>query len=93
MSRKLNTTGLRKVRWAFDASDDEFTGYTDDTTWNGFLNVWVTPATHAKAIAALLVDGEGAADPDTLAEMRAMTPDLRGLISYAYGYTTQEIEG
>jgi hypothetical protein len=84
--------GLRKVRWGFDDGPD-FDGWTDDTTWNGWLNVWVTPETHQKVIAWLRRserEQPGSA-ADTITEMVAMTPDLRGLISYAYGYTTQEV--
>jgi len=90
--KRGSRAGLRKVRWGFDFGPD-FDGYTDDTTWNGWLNVWVTPAVH-KRVMAMLARGEreqpGSAT-DTIEEMREMKPDLRGLISYAYGYTTQEV--
>jgi hypothetical protein len=85
---KGSRKGLRKVRWGFDDGPD-FPGFTDDTTWNGWLNVWVTPDVH-KRVMAWLVDG--GAETETLEEMAAMRPDLRGLISYANGYTTQEVE-
>ena len=80
--------GLRPVRWAFDECPT-FDGLTDDTTWNGFLNVWVTPAEHAKVIAWMEGDSP---DPEALADMKSLTPDARGLIPYANGYTAQEVE-
>lgn len=91
--KRGSRAGLRKIRWGFDGGP-EFDGYTDDTTWNGFLNVWVSPAVHQRVMASLVnqereLPGSAA---DTIKEMRAMTPDLRGLISYAYGYTTLEVE-
>ena len=35
-----------QVTFGMDADDEPFTAYTDDTRWNGFLNVWVTQKTH-----------------------------------------------
>jgi hypothetical protein len=88
---KGSRNGLRRVRWGFD-SGPTFPGFTDDSTWNGFLNVWVTPQVHARVIKMIEMQekkypGESI---DTIEEMREMAPDLRGLISYANGYTTQE---
>lgn len=95
MTPHVRTKGLRKVRWGFDAIDGPiFIGYTDDSRWNGWLNIWVTPTVHKSVIRVMEKEEReqpGSAE-DTLAEMRAMVPDdIRGLISYAHGYTTEEI--
>ena len=45
---------LRKVRFNFGGDggqfDTVFVGYTDDTHWNGFLNVWVEPGEYKKRV-------------------------------------------
>ena len=91
--KRGSRAGLRKIRWGFDFGPD-FDGYTDDTTWNGWLNVWVTPRVHRQVTAMLwkLEQKEPGSSADSLNEMQRMAPDLRGLYSYAYGYTTQEAE-
>lgn len=73
---------LRPVRWTFDFVQ-VFDGFTDDTTWNGFLNVWVTPQIHAEVVKTL---GEEAWE-----DFRSMTPGRDGLFSYANGYATAEV--
>jgi hypothetical protein len=88
-SKRGSRAGLRKVRWGFDEGPD-FPGYTDDTTWNGWLNVWVSPTTHKKVIAWLRSAGRMETEEDQA--MADLTPGDDGLISYAYGYTTQEVE-
>lgn len=78
----------RKVQFTFGCAPEGtpaglYDGFTDDTTWNGFTNVWVSPET-AEAIAkwAEVEDCD-----DTAAELRAQAPDADGLISLANGYT------
>jgi hypothetical protein len=44
-----NQKPLRRCHWAFDFSPI-YEGWTDDTYWNGFLNVCVTPETRAKVV-------------------------------------------
>ena len=85
MREKRGTrVGLRRVRWVFEDSP-VFGGYTDDTTWNGWLNVWVTEETHEEVIRWIAGTGEDYED------FQALGPDLRGLVSYAYGFTAQEV--
>lgn len=75
-------TALRPVRWTSDLVG-AWDGYTDGSTWNGWLNVWVTPETH-RAICA-----ETLGDADTL----AWEPDPRtGLVYYGGGFTAREVE-
>ncbi len=76
--------GLRRVRWAFDDMPT-FDGFTDNTTWNGFLNVWVIPAVHDKVIVSM---GREHVEESGIGEI---VPDERGLISYAGGFTAQEV--
>lgn len=60
-------------------------GYTDDTTWNGWLNVWITADDRTDLVATLrnLGDAQAADDIERLA------PDANGLISLN-GYCTTE---
>jgi hypothetical protein len=46
---------LRQIEWAFDMSCEgkTYPGYTDDSHWNGFLNVVITPETRGKVVADL----------------------------------------
>ena len=52
------------------------------------------PTTHRQVIAMLeRAERESpGSSSDTIEEMRAMKPDARGLISYANGYATLEVE-
>jgi hypothetical protein len=84
---------LRTVRFAFD-DGVPFDGLTDDTYWNGWLNVRVTPATrdavvaHLRAEAARLDDDEeqfvGGIDG---------LPVRDGLVDLGWCYTTSEVDG
>ena len=78
---------LRPVRFTFDDAR-AFDGLTDGTEWNGFLNVLVTPETHAAVIAYLLACEH---DAEVMAEMAAL-PVRDGLVSYANGYATMEAD-
>jgi hypothetical protein len=69
------------VRWGFDEGRDHV-GWTDGTTWNGFANVWVTPAVRDELYAELLAQDQF----ETCVELRDKKPDDRGLISLAGGY-------
>lgn len=71
--------GLTPCRWSFDDTEPH-DGFTDGTTWNGWDNIWVTPAVHAAVIEEMAGHGD--------ADMVAMEP-VDGLICYAYGYCTQ----
>ncbi len=41
--------GFRPVKFGW-TDDESYDGYTDDTTWNGFDNIWVTPEVHQHII-------------------------------------------
>lgn len=43
---------MRPVRWTFDG-EKIFGGFTDDSRWNGWLNVWVTPVNGAESSGAI----------------------------------------
>lgn len=78
---------LRPVRFGFD-DDGPYEGFTDGSTWNGWLNVSVTPETHAKIVEQFRgfhLD-HGSNDFDDL------EPGEDGLVSYANFYTTSEWE-
>lgn len=79
------------VRFSFD-TEAEFDGFTDGTTWNGFLNVWVTPETRDEIAAT--DDIFSTSNPDAQAErdeFKGLEPDESGLICLAYGYATQPV--
>jgi hypothetical protein len=78
---------LRAVRWCFVEPEHAFEGFTDSTRWNGFLNVWVTPETHAAVLAYLRPDG----DPASIADMESLVPGDDGLVSYAGGFATEPL--
>ena len=50
------TETLRPCRWTFDG-EKTYDGLTDDSTWNGFLNVWVTPEVHEQVLADSRAEG------------------------------------
>jgi hypothetical protein len=78
---------LQPCRFCFD-DEKAFDGFTDGTRWNGFLNVWATPATH-EAIKAHFAD-----DAETLASMieDESSRFADGLYCYSHGYATYEVE-
>lgn len=75
----------RQIRWSFDNDEKVYDGVTNDTGWNGWLNVWVTEDVHRAVMAAM--------DPEELeaSGMAEMKPDPDGLYSYADGFTAQEV--
>ena len=83
---------MRKCKWSFD-DGRIYEGFTNDTRWNGFLNVWVTPEVRdeiVKNLRAELADGDidQAEDIDDIATL----PSEDGLVSFAGGYATSEVE-
>jgi len=78
---------MRPVAWSF-GDGSTFAGYTDDTRWNGFLNVWVTPATWPYVLAELIAGADG--DPDLIEQYRR-TPEVDGLMSLTHSLTTSEV--
>jgi len=78
---------MRQVAWSF-GDGSTFAGYTDDTCWNGFLNIWVTPGTWPYVLAELVAGADGDTD---LIEQDRRTPQVDGLFSLTYSLTTSEI--
>lgn len=77
--------GLRSARFTFDDSPC-FEGFTDDSRWNGFLNVWVTSETHTQVREWLGEDDWHESGFDEI------EPDARGLYSYAHAFATSEVK-
>lgn len=79
--------GFRSCEWCFD-DGSIFFGFTNDTLWNGFLNIWVVPAIRDLIVREILdVD----VDHEYAAELTAQKLDKNGLCSLAYGCSTSEI--
>lgn len=79
---------MRPVAWNF-GEGTTFPGYTDDTRWNGFLNVWVTPATWPHVLAELIAGADGDAE---LIGRYQRTPVVDGLVSLSHDVTTNEVQ-
>lgn len=75
---------MRAIKFYF-GDDPNFDGFTDDSTWNGFDNVWVTAEVHAEVRAHFKEDGYDE-DESGFGEIE---PDDDGLYSYANGFATQ----
>ena len=76
----MTTIKMKSVQFYF-GDNPTYSGFTDGSTWNGFENIWVTPAVHAQVIKDHpIID----ADYDYW----DISPDADGLISYAYGFAT-----
>lgn len=80
-------TSMRAVAWSF-GEGPTYPGFTDDTYWNGFLNVRVTPATWPYVLAELIAGADGDAD---LIEQYRQTPEIDGLVSLTHSLTTTEV--
>jgi len=78
---------MRAIKFCF-ADDKEFDGFTDDSTWNGFDNVWVTAEVHAEVRKYFLEVGYN----DEELGFSLIEPDNDGLYSYANGFATCEVE-
>jgi hypothetical protein len=79
---------LREVSWTFDG-ETIYPGYTNDKTWNGFLDISVDEATWRYVLPALIAGADG--NRESLAAIAAMT--LKdGRVSLAYGLTTSEAD-
>lgn len=76
----------RPVTFCF-ADDMEWQGLTDDTYWNGFLNVSVDSETFSKIRHYFLVDC--GYDPEEV-RIDEVQPDANGRYSLAYGFATSE---
>jgi len=78
---------LKPCRFTFDG-DRDFDGFAEETTWNGFDNVSVTPAVRNEIVAYF----DGPDEAETNSDLMAMTPDENGLISLSYGFATQIVD-
>jgi hypothetical protein len=81
--------GLRQIEWAFDMSCEgqTYPGYTDDSHWNGFLNVVISPETRAKVVADLRAEGSN----DSADIILNLPTNKAGMIWLADGWSIQEI--
>lgn len=79
----------RAVRWTFDDDTNAFDGWTDDTYWNGWLNVWVTPETHAQVLAKY--PPMCAADVEEEGGLHSLEPGNDGLVCYGWGFCASEV--
>lgn len=88
MSRAAAREGLTRVKFCFDGLEDAaFTGWTDHSTWNGFLNVRVEPA-ERDAVAALF---EGLGDEETASDVRSVPVGRDGLADLGGGFATLQV--
>ena len=78
---------LRPIAWSF-GEGATFPGYTDDTLWNGFLNVWVAPSTWPYVLKELIAGADG--DAETIEQYRRMVK-ANGLVCLSHGITTVEV--
>jgi hypothetical protein len=98
---RLPDAPKRPVKFNFGGDggpfDKVFDGFTDDTRWNGWLNVWVTTEEYRTKIRPMFVPTGNAEDfEDNSVEdidTMATAADAAGeLISLANCYTTLEVE-
>jgi len=78
---------LRPIAWSF-GEGATFPGFTDDTTWNGFLNVRV-PVSAWPYVLAELIDGADG-DVETIEGYRRLGT-TEGLVCLSHGFTTHEV--
>lgn len=78
---------MRPILWTF-GEGPTFPGYTDDTHWNGFLNVSVNMATWPYVLRTLIAGAEG--DAETIAAYREMAGG--SMVSLANRFTTEAVD-
>ena len=78
---------MREVKFYF-GDGETFDGFTDDSYWNGFINVWVTYEVHQQVIKHF--EDMGCDDDET--GLRQIEFDQDGLVSYANGFATCELD-
>lgn len=82
----------RPVNFGFDESPT-YEGLTDDSHWNGFLNVWITPAVRDQIVSDLEAEATRlGADRDDVVSGIDEIPVEDGLVSLAGGFATFEIQ-
>jgi hypothetical protein len=80
---------MRKVQWSFDCGPT-YEGLTDESRWNGFLNVYVTPETRSTIAADLRASGYPE-DADSAEEIESL-PVVDGLVPLTNGWAITEEE-
>lgn len=88
MSDNQHTRPMRPVLWSF-GEGPTFPGYTDDTTWNGFLNVSVGIGVWPYVLRELIAGADG--DAERIADYRGMAID-GSMVSISHGYTTTAVD-
>jgi len=78
---------MRPILWTF-GEGPTFPGYTDDTRWNGFLNVSVSMATWPYVLRTLIAGADG--DAYTIAAYREMAGG--SMVSLAERFTTEAVD-
>lgn len=83
---------LREIRFNFGHSEGEpvWEGFTDNTFWNGFTNVWVKPEVR-DAIANYFT--EQAQEDKSYIEEFSNLEVKDGLVCLAGGFATMEVRG
>lgn len=78
---------MRSIAWSF-GDGATFPGYTDDTLWNGFTNVWVSPSVWPQVLEELIAGADNDAEKIEDYKARGRT---EGLISLSHGFATNEV--
>ncbi len=78
--------GMRSIAWSF-GEGPTFPGFTDDTTWNGFLNVRVPVSAWPYVLAELIAGADE--DAETIEAYRRIS-NADGLVCLSNGFATQE---
>jgi hypothetical protein len=78
---------MRPVAWSFGGGAT-FPGFTDNTTWNGFLNVWVPVSVWSYVLAELIAGADG--DAETIDAYRQLDT-TEGLVCLSNGFPTNEV--
>ena len=82
----------KKVVWSF-CDDTTFIGYTDNTKWNGFDNIYVDEETHLQVIDYIAADyNYNFEQMFSECDLDKIEPNNEGLYCYGYGMTTQIIK-
>jgi len=78
---------MRPVEFTFSGYEGHvFKGKTDDTYWNGFLNVSVSSEERTK-----IADFLEKEDPSSADDIRAIKSDRNGLVDLGGGFATSEV--
>lgn len=84
---------MRKVKWSFD-DEIAYEGMTDDSRWNGFLNVWISPEVRAQVVKDIREANKryGFTDEDSgVNDIEQLPVGADGLVCLGWGYATSEV--